>query len=81
MEFDETKKLEVTVTENEFVENKLETKKKKRKFEFDALDVAIIPVAVGVFVSLGFLFANLFRATSVVDTVSQMFVNITNGIL
>ncbi|MBR4800782.1 MAG: hypothetical protein IK048_03855 [Clostridia bacterium] len=81
MEFDENKKLEVTVTENEFVESKVEKKKRRRQSGLDALDVAIIPVAIGVFVSLGFLFANLFRATTVVDTLSQMFANITNGIL
>ena len=82
MEFDENKKLEVTVSENEFVENKLDAKKRRKKGSgLDALDIAIIPVAVGVFVSLGFLFANLFRATSVVETISQMFANITNGIL
>ncbi len=80
MDFDENKKLDVTVSENEFVESKVE-KKKRRTLGLDALDFAIIPVAVGVFVSLGFLFANLFRATSVVETISQMFSNITNGIL
>ena len=80
MDFDENKKLDVTVSENEFVESKVE-KKKRRAIGLDALDFAIIPVAVGVFVSLGFLFANLFRATSVVETLSQMFANITNGIL
>ena len=47
----------------------------------DALDLAIIPVAIGVFVSLGFLFANLFRATAAVETISQMFANITNSVL
>ena len=80
MEFDENKKLEVTVTKNEFVET--EPKKKRKKLGgLDALDFAIIPVAIGVFVSLGFLFANLFRATTTVETISQMFANITNGIL
>lgn len=80
MEFDENKKLEVTVTQNEFVET--EPKKKKRMhLSLDALDLAIIPVAIGVFVSLGFLFANLFRATAAVETISQMFTNITNSVL
>ena len=81
MEFDENNKLEVTVSENEFVETKVENKKKRKPLGLDALDFAIIPVAVGVFVSLGFLFANLFRATTIVETISQMFANITNGIL
>lgn len=80
MEYDENKKLEVLVSENEFVESKVD-KKKKKSWGLDLLDLAIIPVCIGVFVSLGFLFANLFRATSVVETMSQMFANITNGIL
>lgn len=82
MEYDENKKLEVTVSENEFVESKVDGKKRKKKsLGLDVLDMAIIPVAIGVFVSLGFLFANLFRATTVVDTMSNLFNNITNGIL
>ena len=67
MEFDESKKLDVEISQNEFVEN--------RRFKngvLDALDVAIIPVAIGVFVSLGFLFANIFRATSIVETLSNI---------
>ena len=62
---EQTEKLEAIVTENQFVENRVEEKK---KFSFkslkdkgiDFLDMAIVPVTVGVFVSLGFLFANLF---------------------
>ena len=81
MDFDENKKLEVTVTENEFVESKVDGKKKRKGLGLDALDFAIIPVAVGVFVSLGFLFANLFRATSVVETISKMFAEISNAIV
>ena len=71
MEYDETKKLEVEVSENEFVENRVE-QKKRRKGKYDILDVAMIPVAIGVFVSLGFLFANLFKATNVVETISNL---------
>ena len=69
MEFDENKKLDVEISQNDFVENRI-SKKRKKKGVLDALDVAIIPVAIGVFVSLGFLFANIFRATSIVETLS-----------
>ena len=71
MEFDESKKLDVEISQNNFVENRV-NKKRKKKGVVDALDVAIIPVAIGVFVSLGFLFANIFRATSIVETLSNM---------
>ena len=81
MEFDESKKLEVTVSENQFVETEVSKKKKRRALGLDALDVVIIPVAIGVFVSLGFLFANLFRATTAVETISKLFSNITNAVL
>ena len=70
MEYDETKKLEVEITKNDYVENKIESDRKKRKSTIDALDVAIIPVAIGVFVSLGFLFAGIFKATSIVQTLA-----------
>lgn len=72
MEFDESKRLEVEISQNEFVENRVDKKRAKRKGVLDALDVAIIPVAIGVFVSLGFLFANIFRATSIVETLSNI---------
>ena len=71
MEFDESKKLDVEISQNNFVENRV-NKKRKKKGVVDALDVAIIPVAIGVFVSLGFLFANIFRATSSVETLSNI---------
>ncbi len=71
MEYDESKKLEVEVSENLFVENRVE-ENKKRKRNIDVLDMAILPVTLGVFVSLGFLFANLFRATSIVETFSAI---------
>ena len=70
MEYDESKKLEVEITKNDYVENKIESARKKRKSTIDALDVAIIPVAIGVFVSLGFLFAGIFKATSIVQTLA-----------
>ena len=70
MQYDETKKLEVEITKNDYVENKIESARKKRKSTIDALDVAIIPVAIGVFVSLGFLFAGIFKATSIVQTLA-----------
>ena len=71
MEFDESKKLDVEISQNNFVENRV-NKKRKKKGVVDALDVAIIPVAIGVFVSLGFLFANIFRATSIVETLANI---------
>lgn len=74
MDFDENKKLEVEVSQNDFVENRVETKRRRRgsRLGIDALDMAIVPVALGVFVSLGFLFANLFKATAAVDAVARI---------
>lgn len=75
MEFDQNKKIDVQVSESDFVENKVERKKKfsLKDKGIDLLDVAIIPVAVGVFVSLGFLFAGVFGAISpVADGVSSL---------
>lgn len=72
MEFDETKKLEVEVTQNQFVETRTRKKRNPFKGAIDAFDIAIIPVAIGVFVSLGFLFANIFKATSIVETLSNI---------
>ena len=72
MEYDETKKLEVEISQNQYVENQIDAKRKKRKGTLDALDVAIIPVAIGVFVSLGFLFAGIFLANSIVQTLSGL---------
>lgn len=71
MEFDETKKVEVEVSQNDFVENKVN---EKRKFSLkqkgiDVLDLIIVPVAIGVFVSLGFLFANLFGTVPVATSI------------
>lgn len=61
MEYDETKKLEVEISQNQYVENQIDAKRKKRKGTLDALDVAIIPVAIGVFVSLGFFVCRHFQ--------------------
>ena len=71
MEFDESKKLDVEISQNNFVENRV-NKKRKKKGVVDALDVAIIPVAISGFVCLGCLFANIFRATSIVETLSNI---------
>lgn len=71
MEFDENKKLEVEVTTNEFVENRVVTKR-RRKHSIDFLDVAIVPVVLGVFVSLGFLFANIFKASAIMDVMNSV---------
>ena len=67
MELDRTKKIQVEVTENNIVESEVGVRSKRRKAlprALDALDIAIIPVTIGVFVSLGFLFAGLFRAAA-----------------
>jgi hypothetical protein len=62
MEYDQNVIVEATITENEFVENRVQAKKKfsLRDKGIDPLDVAILPAIIGVFVSLGFLFAGLF---------------------
>ena len=83
MEFDENKKLDVEISENEFVENRVNEKRGsakggRAKRAFDILDVAIVPVVIGVFVSLGFLFANIFKATSAIDAVSSLASLISN---
>ncbi len=72
MEYDENKKMDVEVSENEFVENRVSQKRSRKNRSWDALDLAIIPVVIGVFVSLGFLFANLFRATAAVDALNSV---------
>ncbi len=66
MEYDENKKLEVEVSTNEFVENRV-NEGRRRKRGIDFLDFAIVPAVLGVFVSLGFLFANIFKASAAVD--------------
>ena len=78
MEFDENKKLDVEISETEFVENRVNEKRSRKKRAFDFLDVAIVPVVIGVFVSLGFLFANIFKATSAIDAVSSLSTLLTN---
>ena len=62
MEYDQNVIVEATITENEFVENRVQAKKKfsLQGKKIDPLDVAIVPAIIGVFVSLGFLFAGLF---------------------
>ncbi len=77
MEFDENKKLEVEVSTNEFVENRV-VAKRRRKHSIDFLDVAIVPVVIGVFVSLGFLFANIFKASATMDAMRAVATFLTN---
>ncbi|MDE6303153.1 MAG: hypothetical protein K2M36_06170 [Clostridia bacterium] len=73
MEFDENKKLDVEISTNEFVENRVSEKRRRsRKHGIDFLDVAIVPVVLGVFVSLGFLFANIFKASAAVDAIKSV---------
>ena len=72
MEFDQNKMLDVEVSQNEFVENRVSTKRKRGRTGLDVLDYVMIPVTIGVFVSLGFLFANLFKATAAVDALSSV---------
>ena len=73
---EQTERIEAIVTENEFVENRVQEKKKRSLKDkgIDLLDIAIVPIAVGVFVSLGFLFAGLFGAMSgnVVSAIGSM---------
>ena len=73
---EQTERIEAIVTENEFVENRVQEKKKRSLKDkgIDLLDIAIVPVAVGVFVSLGFFFAVLFGAMggNVVSAIGSM---------
>lgn len=71
---EQTEKIEATITENQFVENRVEEKKKfsLKDKGIDLIDLAIVPVAIGVFVSLGFLFAGLFGAMGAGTALSTM---------
>lgn len=79
MDFDETKKMEVEISENNFVENRIGEKKPRLKRRLmsesglDVLDLVIIPIAIGVFVSLGFLFSNLLKITEIENAFNQLF--------
>lgn len=73
MEYDESKKIEVEVSENRFVENRVSEHKRRaslKKWNIDAIDMIIAPVTVGVFVSLGILFANIFKVSAAGAAVS-----------
>ncbi len=82
MDFDQTKRIEVEVSENVIAENEIEApRKERRRHRFaigkfpaglDILDVALVPVILGVFVSLGFLFAGLFKAASAAEAANQI---------
>ncbi len=73
MEYDESKILEVEISQNQFVEDrKMQKPRRIKRANFDVLDLVIIPVVIGVFVSLGFLFANIFKATEIVDTLNNI---------
>ena len=67
---EQTEKIEAIVTENQFVENRVEEvpEKKRRSLKdhgIDMLDLALVPVTMGVFVSLGFMFAGLFGGVGI----------------
>ncbi|MEG1529866.1 MAG: hypothetical protein RR405_05865 [Clostridia bacterium] len=75
MDYDENKKIEVEISENQYVEKRIEEKKKhafKGRFNLDALDICIIPLTVGVFVSLGFLFASLFKISAISNVINEI---------
>lgn len=73
MEYDESKILEVEISQNQFVEDrKTQKPRRMRRANIDILDIVIIPVVIGVFVSLGFLFANIFKAASIVETLNNI---------
>lgn len=79
MDFDQTKKIEVEVSENVIAERAEEEPRRPERRRrtgllrgVDPLDVALLPVVLGVFVSLGFLFAGLFGGTAAVSTVSEI---------
>lgn len=72
---EQTEKLEAVVTENQFVENRVQEKKKRslkslKNSGLDILDLAIVPVTLGVFISLGFLFAGLFGGAGIENITS-----------
>ena len=72
---EQTEKLEAVVTENQFVENRVQEKKKRslkslKNSGLDILDLAIVPVTLGVFISLGFLFAGLFGGAGIENIAS-----------
>ena len=71
---EQTERIEAVVTENQFVENRVQEKKKfsLKSRGIDMLDLAILPVTMGVFISLGFLFAGLF-GTLGVESVTSIF--------
>lgn len=73
MEYDESKILEVEISQNQFVEDrKTQKPRRMKRANIDVLDIVIIPVVIGVFVSLGFLFANIFKAASIVETLNNI---------
>ncbi len=74
---EQTEKLEAIVTENQFVENRVQEKKKSslkslKAKGIDMFDVAMVPVTLGVFLSLGFLFAGLFGGVGLENITSMV---------
>ena len=77
---EQTEKLEAIVTENQFVENRVQEKKKfslkgLKDRGIDLLDIAIVPVTLGVFISLGFLFGGLFGNAGA-ENITSIFENL-----
>lgn len=76
MDFDQTKRIDVEVSENQIAENEVgvPTRRKRRRLfaEWDILDVALVPVVLGIFVSLGFLFAGLFRSAAAAEAANEV---------
>ena len=74
---EQTEKLEAIVTENQFVENRVQEKKKSslkslKAKGIDMFDVSMVPVTLGVFLSLGFLFAGLFGGVGLENITSMV---------
>ena len=69
---EQTERIEAVVTESQFVENRVQEKKKfsLKSRGIDLLDMAILPVTMGVFISLGFLFAGIFGSAGVENITS-----------
>ncbi|HRR90011.1 MAG TPA: hypothetical protein P5161_04465 [Eubacteriales bacterium] len=64
MKYENIKVADSVTTENVFVENRIGEKPEKKRHTFDSLDMAILPAAIGVLASLGYLIYNIVRTVS-----------------